>query len=214
MLSRFAIASIVLVLFGTLSFAQNHDYLQRGEEHLTSDYQIKYDRAVRHVLARGWRKDIVLRMVNIPPFQPESVAGIARTSTGYSAFEATASKHIWAVLDFDHKQGKGDYRSVRPLLHERVLSASLAARIAALWRRVLADPRNYGKDPAMYLDTDHFSFYLAFLPHERMTAYMTGWGPHTWEVIGVAAALASHANGAPEGDLGKAVAKSERKLGI
>jgi hypothetical protein len=166
------------------------------------------------VLARAWRRDVVLRMVNIPPFQPESVAGIARTSTGYSAFEATALKHIWAVLDFDHKQGKGNYRSVRPLLHERPLSASLVARIAAVWRRVLVDPRNYGKDPAMSLDTDQFSFYLAFLPRERMTAHMTGWGPHTWQLIGVAGALSSHANGAPEGDLEKTVAKAERKLGI
>ena len=141
--SRLAIASVVLVLFGrTLSFAQNHDYLQHGEEQLASGYQIKYDRAIRHVLARAWRKDVVLRLVNIPPFQPERVAGIARTSTGYSAFEVTASKHIWAVLDFDHKQGKGDYRSVRPLLHEQPLPASLVARIAAFWRRVLADQRN------------------------------------------------------------------------
>ena len=217
MLSRLAITSLVLVLFvRTVAAAQDHDYLQRGEE-LTAQYEIKYDRATRGVLGRGWRKDVVVRMVNIPPFQPESVAGIARTVNGYMAFEATAAKNIWYELGFgsDHQKRKTkDYHTIKPILHERPLSEALSARIAALWRRVLSDPRNYGEDPAMYLDTDQFRFYLAFLPRERMAAYMTAWGPHTWQLIGLANALASHANGAPERDLLKAVAKAERKLGI
>jgi len=43
---------------------------------------------------------------------------------------------------------------------------------------------------------------------------MTGWGPHTLQLMQVAAAVASHANGAPDGYLAKELTKAERKLGI
>jgi len=151
MLIRPAIASALLVLLVRAPVhASERDYMQRGEEKLTADYQIKYDRAVRYVLSRAWRKDVVVRMVDIPPFQAEWTAGIARTSTGYQAFEVTASKHIWGELGLGSdypKRKKRDYHSIRPILHERPMSDALSGRIAALWRRVLADPRNYGQDP-------------------------------------------------------------------
>jgi|SRR5438046_7805138 len=137
MLRRLATVSMVLILFSRAwAEAEERDYLHRGEEKLTAQYQITYDRAIRDVLSRGWRRDVVLRMVDIPPFQPEWIAGIARTADGYHASEVTASNHIWAVLDFDNpKKKKRDYRTVRPILHERPLSAPIAARVAALWRR-------------------------------------------------------------------------------
>jgi hypothetical protein len=218
MLSRFAIASaVLLVLAHSAAEAAERDYMQRGEEELTADYQIKYDRAVRHVLARAFRKDVVVRVVGIPPFQPEWATGIARTSSGYKAFGVRASKHIWSELGFgsdDPKRKKADYHSIRPLLYERPISDALSARIAALWRRVLADPRNYGKDKAIYLDTDQFTYHVSFLPRERLTAYAVGWGPRSEQLIEVSGALAAQAQGAPERDLAKAVAKAERKLGI
>jgi hypothetical protein len=48
---------------------------------------------------------------------------------------------------------------------------------------VLGDPRNYGKDPGIYLDTDQFTFHLSFLPSESITANMTGWGARTEQLI-------------------------------
>jgi hypothetical protein len=214
MLSRVVIASVALLpLVETEVKAGQRDYLQPGEERLTDQVEIKYDRAVRDVLSRAWRTDVVLRMVDIPPFQPEWVAGITRSGDHYHAFEVTASKHIWSVLGFGGGK-KGDYYSIHPIIHERAISPSLAARIAALWRRVLKDSRNYGTDRAMYLDTDQFTYYLSFMTRERLTANTTGWGPKTEQLNNVAFALANHAEGAPEGDLGKAVTKAERKLGI
>jgi len=214
MLSRLVIASVALLpLVETEVKAGQRDYLQRGEEKLTDQIEIKYDRAVRDVLSRAWRTDVVLRMVDIPPFQPEWVAGITRSGDHYHAFEVTASKHIWSVLGFGGGK-KGDYHSIHPIIHERAISPSLAARIAALWRRVLKDSRNYGKDTAMYLDTDQFTYHLSFLPRERLTAYMTGWGQRTEQLINVAGALADYANGAREKQLVQAVQKAERKLGI
>src|SRR5438309_6135512 len=205
MLGRIAIASTVLLLLArSPAEAAERDYLQRGEKELTADYQIKYNRAIRHVLSRGWHKDVVVRMVDIPPFQPEWVTGIARTSSGYKAFEVTASKHIWAELGLgmaEAERKKTDYHTIRPVLHERPVSDALSARIAAPWPRVLADPRNYGKDPGTYLDTDQFTYYVSFLPHVRLTAYVVGWGPHTEQLINVASGVASYANGAPEPEL-------------
>jgi hypothetical protein len=215
MLSRIAIASVLPLLLIVKPEAKGgeRDYLQRGEAKPIDDYEIKYDRAVRDLLSRAWQTDVVLRMVDIPAFQPEWVTGIVHRADHYDAFEVTASKHIWSVLGFGGGK-KGDYHTVRPVIHERRISTSVAARIAALWRRVLQDSRNYGKDRAIYLDTDQFTYYLSFMPRERLTANTTGWGPKTEQLNNVAFALANHAEGAPEGELVKAVTKAERKLGI
>ncbi|HZR05139.1 MAG TPA: hypothetical protein VFA61_04860 [Candidatus Udaeobacter sp.] len=202
-----------VLLVKTDAKAGERDYLQPGVEKLRDQQEIKYDQAIRDVLSRAWRTDVVLRMVDIPPFQAEWVTGIAHFGDQYVAFEVTASKHIWSVLGFGGGK-KGDYHTVHPVIREHRISASVSARIAALWRRVLQDSCNYGKDPAMYLDTDQFTYYLSFIPRERLTAHTTGWGPKTEQLNDVAFALANHAEGAPEGELVKAVEKAERKLGI
>ena len=213
MLDRLLIAVALFLFLKTQTKGGEKDFLQRGEEKLNDKIEIKYDRAIRDVLSRAWRTDVVLRMADIPPFQPEWVAGIARSGDRYDAFEVTASKHIWSVLGFGEGKER-DYHSVRPIVHERPVSASLAARIAAPWRRVLKDSRKYGTDTAMSLDTDQFTYHLSFLPRERLTANTTGWGPKTDQLNNVAFALANHAEGAPEGELVKAFTKAERKLGI
>src|SRR5262245_3046305 len=121
MLSRLAITTAVLLLLArSQASAVERDYLQRGEEKLTSDLQIRYDRAVRSVLSRGWRKDVVIRVFNIPPFQPESVTGIAHTAHGYTAFEVTVAKNIWYQLGFGSEEWKRKhthYRAIKPILH-------------------------------------------------------------------------------------------------
>ena len=219
MLSRLAIASAALLgLFAPAAIAAERDYLQPGEEKLTADYEIKYDHAVRYVLARGWQKDVVLRMFPVPAFQPEFVSGIARTARGYTAFKATVADNIWYQLGFgseEWKQKYSNYRHIKPIVHERPLSDALALRIAALWRRVLTDRRNYGKDESVYVDTVQFRYYLGFAPHERLNAHMVAWGPHTERLVETGSALASYASGAfSERELVKAVTQAERKLGI
>ena len=78
MLNRLATAMLLWTLLSRAqSEAREKDHLQRGEPKLTAQYEIKYDRAIRDVLSRGWRSDVVLRMVDLPSFQPEWVAGIA-----------------------------------------------------------------------------------------------------------------------------------------
>jgi hypothetical protein len=218
MLSRLAIGTAaLLVLLGSPANAAERDYLQRGEEKLTAEYEIKYDRAVRHILGRGWQKDVVLRMLPVPAFQPEFVAGIARTARGYTAFEATVADNIWYQLGFGSEEWKhkySNYRHIKPILHERRLPDALALRIAALWRHVLADPRNYGRDESVYVDTVQFRYYLAFAAHERLNAHMVAWGPHTERLVEVGSALAGYACGGRERELVKALTEAERRLGI
>jgi len=79
---------------------------------------------------------------------------------------------------------------------------------------VLAEPRNYGEDPGIYVDTDQFAFLLSFLPHEHVTAYTVGGGSKLEQVWQVSAALASYAEGMSERELIREITKRERKLGI
>ncbi len=215
MLSRPIIVAVLLSVLASAN-AADKDYLQRGEREVEGT-SIVYDRAIRDILSRGWRRDVVLRMLVIPPFEQELVAGISRGPDGCRAFSVTASKHIWKELGFgssDPQRKKGYYHAVQPILHERPIPAPLAARIAALWRRVLADPKNYGKDPALYLDTDQFGFYVSFLPGEHLTAHTTGVGKKGEELWRVGVSVAAYAEGMTERDLVRDIAKAERKLGI
>jgi hypothetical protein len=157
-------------------------------------------------------------MVDIPPFGPEWVGGVCRETGGYHAFGVVAPKNIWSQLGFgsdEPNSKKVDYRVIRPAVFERAISETIAVRVMALWRRVLTDQRNYGKDPAIHLDTDQFSFYLAFAPGEKLTARMTGWGSKVEQLLDVADALVVYADGTiTDRKLLKVVAKAEKKLGI
>lgn len=198
------------------ALAGERDHLRKGEETLTEKWDVDYHRAVRTILGRGWQQDVVVRALDLTAGPPEWVSGIARTSAGYHAFEAIASTQIWSALSHtpNGKMAiKRDYSGIRPLVHERPLSEALSARIAALWRRALADPRNYGEETKIYIDTDVFTFDL-MASREHLTAHTTGWGPHTEQLIIVARTLARYAKGAPESELTKAVLRAERKVGI
>ena len=108
-----------------------------------------------------------------------------------------------------------DWHKLKRPVYERPISASLAARIAARWRRVLRDERNYGKDRDIYIDTDRFCFYFRFFPAEQITAHMQAWGPHVWQLLEIDGALGAYADGSiTEQKLAQAVANAERKLGI
>jgi hypothetical protein len=216
MLKRLVIA-LYLAASIAPALAGERDHLRKGEEKLTEKWDVDYNRAVSTILGRGWQRDVVVRALDLTAGPPEWASGIARTSAGYRAFEVIASAQIWGELS-DTSSGqrtiKRDYSRVRPVLHERSLSDALSARIAALWRRVLADRRNYEEETKIYVDTDVFTFDLMFASRERFTAHTTGWGPRTEQLIIVARTLASYAKGAPESELVKAVSRAERKAGI
>jgi hypothetical protein len=220
MLSSCVSAGVLLFALGAAAIAQDEDVLRRGERERTLPYQIEYDRAVRHVLSRAWRPDVVLRIVDIPPFEREWAVGLSRSSTGYSAFVTIVSPpdSIWYTLGFGAAKRNPDrsaYRRLKPILIEKPIPQKTAARVAALWRHVLTNQRNYRRDRALYLDSDVFAYYLAFAPRERVTAWMPGWGPQTLQLIEVARAVSAYAEGIDsERKLIQVIAKAEREVGI
>jgi hypothetical protein len=203
-----------LVLFCSVAQSTEKDYLEHGDPAPIAEWESPYYDGVHYVLSRGWRKDVVVRMLDLPPFQAEWTVGISRDLQGYRAFEVTASKHIWSVMGLGESKPKTrDYHHIAPILHEREISESLATRIAALWRRFLSDSKNYTKDSGIHLDTDEFGFYVAFRPRERLAAHMTGWGDKGLQVMYVAGVLSDYARGdAREQFVEKILRRAERKL--
>jgi hypothetical protein len=213
-------ALTILLGLPSLAGAQDadyKDYLRRGEGPRSS---IQYDRAVRHVLARAWRSDVVLRMVDIPAFDREYAVGLSRSRSGYTAFATVvAPPHsIWYTLGFGSDKPirkPADYRRVRAIVMEKAIPDRTAARIAGVWRQVLTNRRNYRNDRLISLHSNQFTYYLAFSPNERITAYMPGWGPNTLQLIELGRAVGYYVEGLDsERDLISAIEKAERKLGI
>jgi hypothetical protein len=211
----FPAVATVFLLCSSGAYSAEKDHLQRGEREPTEKWEAPYIQAVHSVLSRAWRKDVVVRMLDLPPFQPEWASGISRNARGYRAFSVAASKQIWSVMTGDAKGiKKGNYHAIPPISHEKELPEAIGTRVATLWRRFLTDPQNYGKDRGLYLDTDQFSFYLAFLPREKLSANMTGWGTKGERMIDVAAAIDAYAAGkVTERELLGVIEKAERKLG-
>ena len=222
MLNRAIIVGLA-ILFTTACGAvaqPKRDYLVAGEEtHTSSDaFARRHWSAVREICERAFRRDVVLRLVDLPPFAPEYAGGLARDSHGFSAFITAASSNLsYALSHGAHPNGSkiADWHKLKRGIHERRISAPLATRIAAAWRRVLSDQRNYGKDPNVYIDTDWMIFYLRFLPNEKITAHMHAWGPHVWQLGEILGALSAYADGSiTEQEVAQIVARAERKLGI
>src|SRR4051812_41608679 len=91
----FMIAFALLLASQCTTRAQpKRDYLVRGEAQRTTPSDFKYDRLFHTVLERAWRKDVVLRMLDIAPFGPEWGGGLARAADGYHAFGVCAAVNL------------------------------------------------------------------------------------------------------------------------
>jgi hypothetical protein len=217
MLSRCVITVVASVSVIACAYGSQKDYLQAGEEKPTTPFERRYHRLVHQVLERAYRGDVVLRMVDSAPFGPNWACGLARESQGYRSFITGASTNLANHLYYrsGSAQSAPDPRALKQPLYERPIESSLATRIAALVRRVLCDERNYGKDPHLYIDSDNFTWYLRFLPHERITARGTSRGGQVRPLTDVIDALGLYADGTiTQQKLSRAVAKAERNLGI
>src|SRR6266513_2821271 len=144
MLVRATICSSLVFVSAQLSLAGDQDHLQRGEPELKYDHDVKYDRFVHRILFRGWKSDVVLRTLALPPFNPEAVLGLLGRDGHYLAFVVRPSNQIWEASGLGGT--KPHIQDVWPIFHSRPISDSLAARIAAVYRHVLTDRRNYSRD--------------------------------------------------------------------
>jgi hypothetical protein len=113
----------------------------------------------------------IVRAVHLPPFDPEWIAGVIRSPSGYRAFRMDASYFIWQALNDENEK----LPSIHAIYRERPLDEASALRIAALWRAVLGSTQNYGKDPNVYGDSSIFHFFVGAAPGEHLagwTSYM------------------------------------------
>ena len=210
---RIAIAA----LFVALAHANAKDYITRGDALFDQSLPSfrRYDKEVKRILHRAWERDVIVRAVHLPPFDPEWIVGITRSPSGYRAFRLDASYFIWQALNDEKEKLAG----IRGIYRERPLDEASALRIAALWRAVLGAPQNYGKDPTIYGDSSSFHFFVGASPREHLagwTAYMFVDHSGATEICLIAHRLyeyAAHKSGS-EAKLQKQIQRAERQLRV
>jgi hypothetical protein len=191
--------------------AGNWDYLVAGERERDS-----YDTAIRKILSKGWGKDVVLRYVHIPPFESELVIGIRRAGRNYHAFVIEPSSHIWDEEVKRLGRKHPDFSRIRAVYKERPISEAYVRRVAAVWRNVLADSRNYHNDEAVQVDSSQLYFLLSLRPGEHSAAHATALGPKTEELMHIASDLSAfvYPAKADERMMFTWLDQSEKKMGI
>jgi hypothetical protein len=186
-----------------------NDYLKRGWWEKPLDFEVRYRKNVERILERGFRADVVLRMVHLPPFDPEWIVGVVQSNDGYRAFRLDASYFIW--------QAQGDEKAKLPTIHgiykDKPIPNATALRLAALWRRFLTDRKNYGKEErVIYGDSSHFIFSA-----DRVTANTMAWdkGTKAAEIVQVGDDIYEFVAGKKnEAALEKSLSKAEKKVGL
>jgi hypothetical protein len=154
-----------------ISTPTERDHLQRGELPWGNDsWAVRYDKEFRRILWRAWEPDVVLRTVHFPPFHTEWIVGIIRRPSGYSAFLLEPTTQIWPTLQ-DPKNAIEPLAKIRPRFYERELSNASADRVAAIFRKVLSDRRNYQEDRRILTDTSSFTYMVRYLPGEHFVAF-------------------------------------------
>ena len=125
------------------------DYLKKGWYSAEpADYSIRYKKNVERILERGFRRDVVFRVVNLPPFDPEWIIGVVRSAGGYRAFQLKASDFIWEVQE----EEKEKLPTIRGVYEDKPISNEIALRLARVWREFLGDRKNYRQDRSIYGD--------------------------------------------------------------
>jgi hypothetical protein len=197
--------------------AEAKDYITRGDALFDQSLPVfrRYDKEVKRILHRAWERDVIVRAVHLPPFDPEWIVGVIRSPSGYRAFRLDVSYFIWQAL-LDEKE---KLPTIHGIYRERPLDEASALRIAALWRTVLVAPQNYGKDPTIYGDSSKFNFFVGALPHEHLagwTSYMFVDHSGATEICLIAHRLYEYAARKPgsEKKLQEQIRRAERHLRV
>lgn len=184
-----------------------NDYLLKGWWKKPLDFEVRYRNNVERILERGFRRDVVMRTVHLPPFDPEWIVGVVQSDRGYRAFRLDASYFIWQAQE-DEKQ---KLPSIRGIYRDKPIPSATALRLAALWRRFLTDRRNYGKEEGViYGDSSHFIFSV-----DRITANTMAWdkGTKAADIVQVSDDLYEFVAGKKsENELERSIGKAERRV--
>ncbi len=205
----------VVALLLALSQANAKDYITRGDALFDQSLPSfrRYDKEVKRILHRAWERDVTVRAVHLPPFDPEWIVGVIRSPSGYRAFRLDASYFIWQALNDE----KDKLPAIHGIYRERPLDEASALRIVSLWRAVLGAPQNYGTDPTIYGDSSTFHFFVGAAPGEHLagwTAYMFVDHSGATEICLVAHRLYDYAAHKPgsEAKLQEQIRRAERQL--
>jgi hypothetical protein len=152
-------------------------------------YRTRYHGKIRQVFAAAYREDVILRVVMVPSFRPESIAGIRKTDRGYEAFAIAPQTAIYdtymlrqyqsgeeqvlddiggkplppekikELQDLKRQRVPSNYQRIHTQIHSVSISGDLAERVIRTWRRLLIE----AKPPdgqVVGLDGDTYRFEL------------------------------------------------------
>jgi hypothetical protein len=131
------IALLIVAFFFISASMHAKDYLTRGDALFDQSLPVfkRYDREVKRILHRAWERDVIVRAVHLPPFDPEWIVGIIRSRSGYRAFRFDASYFIWQALNDEKEKlpsitaSTGSGRSTKcPLYESPLCGASFSPR--------------------------------------------------------------------------------------
>ena len=141
-----------------------------GQDHLIPDASVfvdpdPYRLKARHIFAPAFAKDVQLRVLVLPSFEDEFVAGLRRKGEDVEAFVMRPSSNIWATdvlkkyesgglqafkpgvgkipLEKDEayqdlkKRTPADFRTIKPIVRARPIPREIAGELAALWKALL-----------------------------------------------------------------------------
>jgi len=203
---------VLIAIAGSLRSSPAREHLiRRDVEH------DEYRDAIRRLLSQGWGNDIVVRLVDIPPFQKEAIMGIRRVKGGYEAFSIEPSRSIWSEAEKRFESKRPDFSKIRADYRHRPISESLTRRYVAFWQYILADSNNYKADKnALYTDTSKLYFLVRPQGSRPLAAYFLEMGPKSKQLMYVAYDLFMFCRlqKVNEDELLKYVKKSERAVGI
>ena len=221
LLARRMLRRALIVLLATAASVTAQDHLEPGEAFANLG---KYPEYVRRVLAGGYSKDVVLRVLLLPSFSPEEVAGIRKRNQEYDAFCITPRTAVWDTYTIKEKEsgeirvfdvnGKrvtpqknkdlldlkkrapSDYQHIKIQRWSTPIPASVAERVIRLWRQMLLDARP-GADERVGVDGETYEFAMPLNGRSVLTAEV--WSPEkgtrTEALVMVAHALSQFARG-------------------
>ena len=215
-LTRVTIAVLAASVFASKVSSAPKEYLARSWSAQPLDFEVEYEHAIRRILGEGISPGRLLRTVMLPPFDPEDIVGLVRSAAGYRAFDLKPLRCRFGTRCTKTK--RSCQRSVASIGREHI-SGQIAARLAALWRCLLADRRNYRppEKGVIFVDSTSFVFYAGGRGGPPLTAntHRLDRGTKTWEVISVGDAIYHYARGdVSEAHLDQRLREAEAKLGL
>jgi hypothetical protein len=194
-----------------------------GQDHLTPEpgpladagevreYYVK----VREVFAEVFRSDVLVQVVFFRAPEPEEMAGIRKTETGFEAFASKPSSYIWETYSIfsaerqTHgqplepgsslaemkRQFPSDFRQITVHTDSRAISAPLTERIRRVWEDMLLNAR-HPKNPPVGTDGETYNFSMWVDQHGMVSGEV--WSPRKGKTVALtrlADALAEYARG-------------------